>query len=706
MMSRIRKTILCLLTVLCLIACSAAEAEKPMNKTTVKMPQVIGNTMSAALDQLKAIGFQDVRTEKSDKSSDDSEFVVTDQSIEAGTDTDLAETIILTCQRLFDLAISITSDDNLLFSKYGLDILLDNEKLGTVANGETFEKKIRILEGKHELTICKEGEEKPSDTYQLNLKSDSELICTATHGSSSVSIRNPKITETEEEVIARTVTQPEETETEKEPEPTPTPVPEPSPTPEITPSEEAASSESAEPSVIPETEPSEEAVITPEESPQSEETPLPEETANPEETIDPEQTAEPEQSEESEPLTEEEVQAEPVPEPVIEETPEPEPTPRPFSTAYKDAEKYKNGRAGSYVFKVPDTWVKGDKRFDLAENKKGAYFTYGQGEGEGVTAYSIPKLLEEYQAQFVFEEILEQGRSYYFDGNKTYYVKAVEKVSEKKKVIHEIYMFADQLFKKPVIFNFIQPVNSELDYSEDFRSVMSSIRDYTYTVKDVVTKDYKVTYETDVLEYSNKEIDLTTLVSTKKKGVVFTTDDKVDLSKLGEYTVTYTVTRGLISATEEHTFTVKDTKKPKIKIESKEVKIKYDKDYDPFKNIVSVKDPVDGALELVEEDPGEPLDGWYYLDGPKYFDSPGQYKFTVYACDKHGNKTKKSFTVTRKNPPAPKYDYIYNRNTGVFHYDWCRAVKLMKEKNKVYYNNVTRSTMTKKGYDPCDICNP
>ncbi len=50
-------------------------------------------------------------------------------------------------------------------------------------------------------------------------------------------------------------------------------------------------------------------------------------------------------------------------------------------------------------------------------------------------------------------------------------------------------------------------------------------------------------------------------------------------------------------------------------------------------------------------------------------------------------------------------DYIANKNTGKFHYTWCKSVDDMKEKNKLYFTG-TREEIVDLGYKPCKNCNP
>lgn len=50
-------------------------------------------------------------------------------------------------------------------------------------------------------------------------------------------------------------------------------------------------------------------------------------------------------------------------------------------------------------------------------------------------------------------------------------------------------------------------------------------------------------------------------------------------------------------------------------------------------------------------------------------------------------------------------DYVGNKNTKKFHYDWCSSVNKMKESNKFFYTG-SRDEMIGMGYDPCGNCHP
>ncbi len=51
------------------------------------------------------------------------------------------------------------------------------------------------------------------------------------------------------------------------------------------------------------------------------------------------------------------------------------------------------------------------------------------------------------------------------------------------------------------------------------------------------------------------------------------------------------------------------------------------------------------------------------------------------------------------------YEYVLNKNSKKFHYNWCASVKKMKDSNKKFFTG-TRDEVIAKGYDPCKNCNP
>ena len=61
--------------------------------------------------------------------------------------------------------------------------------------------------------------------------------------------------------------------------------------------------------------------------------------------------------------------------------------------------------------------------------------------------------------------------------------------------------------------------------------------------------------------------------------------------------------------------------------------------------------------------------------------------------------------VTNTRRPIFDIDYIGNKNTKKFHYDWCSSIDQMKEINKFYYTG-NREGMIEQGFEPCAKCHP
>ena len=162
---------------------------------------------------------------------------------------------------------------------------------------------------------------------------------------------------------------------------------------------------------------------------------------------------------------------------------------------------------------------------------------------------------------------------------------------------------------------------------------------------------------------------------------------------------------------------MRDTKSPRIAIGQEELSIEQGESFDPYSNIVSVEDEVDGPLARVQEERSDSGDGWYTVQGSYDVNVPSKYYFTVIACDRNGNRTTKEFSLLVNDSPvqesaapeeeysAPAHDYILNTNTYKFHYPSCGDVNRMKDWNKKPVT-ATRDEVISWGYSPCGHCNP
>ena len=244
-------------------------------------------------------------------------------------------------------------------------------------------------------------------------------------------------------------------------------------------------------------------------------------------------------------------------------------------------------------------------------------------------------------------------------------------------------------------------------------------------------ENVKVGQSTTVLEYSFKDTDFTTLLECDNKNAEIVAIGKLDLSRVGEQTVSYELKLGDATEKREATFTVRDTKAPIITFSQAEVSVNQGDAVDVASNILSIADPVDGALRRVETQPeakgsniGNELvydAGWYKVSGAIDASVAGSSIVTVTATDKHGNATTKDFkvNVTAVAPasaePAPEAQpasvapatshYVLNTNTRKFHVDGCRSIGQMKDSNRQDID-ATRDEVIAMGYSPCGICHP
>ena len=224
---------------------------------------------------------------------------------------------------------------------------------------------------------------------------------------------------------------------------------------------------------------------------------------------------------------------------------------------------------------------------------------------------------------------------------------------------------------------------------------------------------------TSVLEYSKKSTDPVKLVTCSVEGAKVTANE-LELNKVGKVTVEYTIAKGASTHTEKVDFEVRDTKSPVITLGSNEVAVDHGASFDPYKNVKSVKDDVDGDLVRVDKEPSENGDGWYTVTGSWDTSAPSKYFLTVVACDRNGNRTTKEYSLVVNEPPqeaepsvtaSPSTavdnarDYVLNTNTHKFHYPGCRDIGKMKAKNRQDVH-MTRDEVIGMGYSSCGHCNP
>ena len=107
---------------------------------------------------------------------------------------------------------------------------------------------------------------------------------------------------------------------------------------------------------------------------------------------------------------------------------------------------------------------------------------------------------------------------------------------------------------------------------------------------------------------------------------------------------------------------VKDTKKPVIKLKKEKVEITAGDKFDAASNIESVKDPVDGDLEKSEDK--KLTKNGYLITSDVNAKKAGSYTVKVTAYDVNGNKAESSYKVTVKKKPQETPTQNNNQSSG------------------------------------------
>lgn len=254
-------------------------------------------------------------------------------------------------------------------------------------------------------------------------------------------------------------------------------------------------------------------------------------------------------------------------------------------------------------------------------------------------------------------------------------------------------------------------------------------------------KGVKLEQKTDVLEYSKKPVDPVTLVTCSDPAAKVVAD-QLDLSTVGKKDVKFKLTKDKSTHEQTLSFTVRDTKNPAIELAEAAVAIDKGSSFDPYANVKSVTDEVDGDLRRVDAKPDKPGDGWFTVQGTYDVNKAGKYSLNVVASDRNGNQVEKRFELEVKEPPAPAPavtpvpapapdpepapadeepaaadtavdegaqsdvgDYVLNTNTHKFHYPTCNHVRRIKDENREDVC-MSRNEIVAEGYVPCAHCRP
>ena len=166
------------------------------------------------------------------------------------------------------------------------------------------------------------------------------------------------------------------------------------------------------------------------------------------------------------------------------------------------------------------------------------------------------------------------------------------------------------------------------------------------------SKSLKVTVkENAVLEYGEK-LDHSLLFDKEQSDEDVTVKEvkNFDNKKTGEQEITV-IFSNADEKTKEETLkvTVKDTKKPEIKLKKDKLEITEGDKFDAVANIESVKDPVDGDIK--KSDDQKLTKNGYFIASDVDVKKAGSYTVKITAFDVNGNKAESSYKVSVKAKP-------------------------------------------------------
>ena len=178
------------------------------------------------------------------------------------------------------------------------------------------------------------------------------------------------------------------------------------------------------------------------------------------------------------------------------------------------------------------------------------------------------------------------------------------------------------------------------------------------------SSDLKVTVKDNLeLEYGD-QLDHSLLFDKEQsdEGVTVKEVKNFDAKKTGEQEII--VVFGDSEKTKEETIkiSIKDTKKPVIKLKKEKVEITAGDKFDAASNIESVKDPVDGDLKKSEDK--KLTKNGYLITSDVNVKKAGSYTVKVTAYDVNGNKAESSYKVTVKKKPQEQAPTQNNNQTS------------------------------------------
>ena len=160
----------------------------------------VSATKEISLEELdEDLSYSIKATIQSIEIEDHSEEIADDNTADEGTDQSEIEN---NEPEKSDLILTVKYESNLFFNKYDVDIYVGNEKIGSVAQGNTFKKTVSFHSGQKDMIICKHGNKKVYGKVSVDLSEGRIYSCSIKANSKKIEIKDIK-TETIAEVNRR-----------------------------------------------------------------------------------------------------------------------------------------------------------------------------------------------------------------------------------------------------------------------------------------------------------------------------------------------------------------------------------------------------------------------------------------------------------------------------------------------------------------------
>lgn len=101
-------------------------------------------------------------------------------------------TSVALAAKTYKVYFDLTSDDNILFSTYDMNVYVDDEYIGTLEDGKHMTALVELEKGKHVLEVTQDGKSKNRDTEKFKIDGETTVRALIKHGKNDIDIKKFK----------------------------------------------------------------------------------------------------------------------------------------------------------------------------------------------------------------------------------------------------------------------------------------------------------------------------------------------------------------------------------------------------------------------------------------------------------------------------------------------------------------------------------